>query len=232
MDASGFNQHCLTSNPTNNRRPNSALPEDVLPAWSPDSQQLAFVSTRDHPDQRGQRDQVYLMNADGSHAINLTQHLSLNTDPAIAQDFSQIAFVSNRSGGLEIFLMAPDGSHIIRLTNAGVDAIQPKWQPNGTLATFAPLTATPTGTIRTLVPLPNGGGVGFVITDTPVPTATLAPPPTNTPRNVSAPPPPPPPPPPQHPSRQRHYHPSRASPISMTAGRDRYVTACRLLCRA
>lgn len=58
MNADGSDQTRLTDNP--------AL--DALPSWSPNSQQIVFVSDRI---QKGRR-QLYVMNADGSHVRRLT----------------------------------------------------------------------------------------------------------------------------------------------------------------
>jgi TolB protein len=168
MDASGFNQRCITNNRTKDQKPNSTLPSDSLPAWSPDSQQLIFVSTRDH------NNELYIMNADGSSPTNLTKKLSNDREGAMSPDKTQIAFVSNRAGAFEIFLMNPDGTAVSRLTKNQFESIEPDWMPNGTPATFEALTPTPTGTARTLVP-------SRTPTNTfPPPTRTFTPRPTNT----------------------------------------------------
>lgn len=51
------------TNLTSNRAP------DIWPAWSPDGEQIAFVSTRDGPE-----GEIYLMNADGSDVRRLTEN--------------------------------------------------------------------------------------------------------------------------------------------------------------
>jgi TolB protein len=58
MNTDGSDQTRLTDNP--------AL--DVLPSWSPNSQQIGFVSDRTR---KGQL-RLYVMNADGSHVRALT----------------------------------------------------------------------------------------------------------------------------------------------------------------
>ena len=62
------------SNPINLTQ--SLKKPEVYPAWSPDGQQIAFISDRD-----GNFD-IYVMNADGTNPINLTNHPAEDSDPA------------------------------------------------------------------------------------------------------------------------------------------------------
>ena len=41
---------------------------DVQPAWSPDGTKIAFATNRDS------NDEIYVMNADGTNAVNVTNH--------------------------------------------------------------------------------------------------------------------------------------------------------------
>ena len=58
---------------------------------------------------------VFVMNANGSNQVNLTQFPDNDTKPTWSPDGSKIAFVSFRDGKRDIFTMAPDGSDIQRL---------------------------------------------------------------------------------------------------------------------
>jgi len=73
------------------------------PAWSPDGSRIAFVraSSEGNPD-------IFVMNADGSHATRLTTDPSPDVDPVWSPDGSKIAFVRTGSGG-ELFIMDADG---------------------------------------------------------------------------------------------------------------------------
>ena len=51
---------------------------DELPRWTPDSEQIVFVSTRD--DENGE---IYIMNADGSNLTRLTNDPGWDTDPVV-----------------------------------------------------------------------------------------------------------------------------------------------------
>ncbi|MCI0556023.1 MAG: hypothetical protein L0287_34200, partial [Anaerolineae bacterium] len=61
--------------------------------------------------------EIYVMNADGSGQIRLTNNLSVDMQPAWSSDGRKITFLSDRDGNLEIYVMNADGSGQIRLTN-------------------------------------------------------------------------------------------------------------------
>ncbi len=193
MDASGFNQRCLTNERTPNRKPDKTKGADFYPAWSPDSQKIAFVSTRE----KNRNKQVFVMNADGSNPINVTKKISADDHPTFSPDGTLLVFMSNRDGLInDLYSTNLDGSTQTRLTQTvkGGDFF-PKWVPDGSHLTGTPtetLTPTPTGTIiftpiptDTPTPTTVGGGIAVrpIVTNTPVPlnTATLYFPPTNPP---------------------------------------------------
>jgi Tol biopolymer transport system component len=79
------------------------------PAWSPDGTKIVFggpVNKRD----------IWVMNADGSNKINLTDKYA-GGFPAWSPDSSKITFSStNKWGNSEIWVMNADGSNQINLT--------------------------------------------------------------------------------------------------------------------
>jgi Tol biopolymer transport system component len=96
------------------------------PVWSPDGERIAFLSLRD-----GQRE-LYVMAADGSEQVNLTNHASFDALAAWSADGTQIAFVSDRSGDREIYTMAADGSDVVRLTHDPGEDSNPSWAHDDT----------------------------------------------------------------------------------------------------
>lgn len=66
MNADGTGLRALTDDPA----------QDVLPAWSPDGTEIAFLSTRDG------NEEIYVMNADGTGVRRLTDDPADDVDPA------------------------------------------------------------------------------------------------------------------------------------------------------
>lgn len=83
---------------------------DGSPTFSPDGQQIAFMS-RVHD-----RWEIMIMNADGSGRRQLTGHNlqqeipPSNVSPAWSPDGKQIAFLSNRAGPWRIYVIQADGT--------------------------------------------------------------------------------------------------------------------------
>ncbi len=93
---------------------------------------IAFVRARDG------KEQIYVMNPDGSSQTRLTDDSTYNADPTWSPDGTRIAFSSNRDGKIEVYSMDSNGGNVIRLTNnpsARVEG-QPNWSPDGTRIAF------------------------------------------------------------------------------------------------
>ncbi len=103
------------------------------PSWSPDGSQLTFVSeAAGNPD-------IWVVDLDGSNAINLTQEESKDHSPAWSPDGAWIAFASLRDSRYwELYAMRPDGSDVQRLTWwEDASDLSPSWSPDGTRLAFA-----------------------------------------------------------------------------------------------
>ena len=99
--------------------------DDWVPTWSPNGQQIAFVSARDG------NSEIYIMDADGTNQRRLTHYWGSDTEPDWSPDGSQIAFVSDRNSpeGVHVFVMDTDGSNVRQVTDQF--AMSPKWSPDG-----------------------------------------------------------------------------------------------------
>jgi TolB protein len=100
---------------------------ESAPAWSPDSNRIAFVREVDHG---GERDsEIFVARADGTDVRRLTDHPAEDAMPTWSPDGTTIAFVSNRYGNSEIYVVDAGGGNPVRLTdNVELDTA-PSWSP-------------------------------------------------------------------------------------------------------
>ncbi len=121
MNADGSNLRGLTSDAESSHR---------APAWSPDGTRIAFHSYRPGGhDILGGHD-VYVMNADGSRVINLTNYPWADDDaPQWSPDGRRIVFEANRLGNADVYIMNADGSGVTILTTDGATDSHPVISP-------------------------------------------------------------------------------------------------------
>ena len=89
--------------------------------------QIAFVRTRE----------IYVVNADGSGQVNLTNNPATVGQLTWSPDGARIAFVSDRDGNFEIYVMRADGSIQVNLSNNAALDVGPAWSPDGTKIGFS-----------------------------------------------------------------------------------------------
>src|SRR3712207_9426732 len=65
-------------------------------SFSPDGTKIAFHGTRTG------NNEVFLMNADGTGATNLSRHPASDTRPYFSPDGTRMLFVSNRNGNPDV----------------------------------------------------------------------------------------------------------------------------------
>jgi Tol biopolymer transport system component len=95
------------------------------PAWSPDGSRIAF-----HVVYGGALDsELFVMNADGTNVVKLTDNTIEDSDAAWSPDGSRIAFV--RDGRIET--MNPDGGQVEPVTPGTMLAFDPAWSADGRL---------------------------------------------------------------------------------------------------
>jgi dipeptidyl aminopeptidase/acylaminoacyl peptidase len=138
MNADGTNQTNLT--PTDDPEPPTEEPDnfhEYQPSWAPSGAQIVFV--RELPGQIiSEQDDIFVMDANGENATNITQTDANERDPAWSPDGAKIAFAGVRDGGSEILTMDPDGQNEEILTGDGSDAFDaaPDWSPDSTKVVF------------------------------------------------------------------------------------------------
>ena len=99
---------------------------NTYPVWSPDGKRIAFRRMLGE-----MNSEVFVADADGTGAGNLTNHPAFDGWPAWSPDGTQIAFASNRNSSYQIFIMNADGSNVRLLANTEGRATSPKWGRDG-----------------------------------------------------------------------------------------------------
>ena len=104
---------------------------DSAPAWSPDGTRIAFESNLDVFGVNPTRDsEIWVMNADGSNPVMLTDNKAHDEGPAWSPDGTMLAYSSGPTNlTVDINVMTAGGVHLRTLTDyAGRDE-SPDWQP-------------------------------------------------------------------------------------------------------
>jgi Tol biopolymer transport system component len=91
--------------------------------WSPDGSTLAFTSQRD-----GNRE-IYVMNADGTGLVNLTDDPGEDWFDGWSPDGSRILFTSDRGGTKGIYVVNADGTGLVKLTDGTANSWDAVWVP-------------------------------------------------------------------------------------------------------
>lgn len=101
------------------------------PDWSPDGRRIAFASSKQiQADPYLIQTDLYLMDADGSNLVQLTDDAFSDGAPDWSADGKQLLFHSDRDGNMEIYVMDIDGTNLRRLTHdARRQDVLAVWQP-------------------------------------------------------------------------------------------------------
>ena len=91
---------------------------------------IAFRSSRDG------NLEIYVMDADGSNPVRLTNEPASDEQPAWSPDGRRLAFTSLRDGNWEVHAMDADGGNQTNMTNSPGQDLHPAWSPDGQKIAF------------------------------------------------------------------------------------------------
>jgi len=106
------------------------------PAFAAEGRKLLFVR-----EPRPGAADLYVADADGTHAVRLTRARGADYTPTWSPDGTRIAFASNRGGSSAIYVMRADGTHLRRISPAA--SFTPAWSPDGRTIAFSSSARTP-----------------------------------------------------------------------------------------
>jgi TolB protein len=126
MDADGANRTNITQNPRASHR---------APSWSPDGSKIAFAAVRNvnRVDLWNANLDIFVMNADGTNPVRLTEDARFNWFPSWSPDGKRIVFVRathDDQTTADIYVMNADGTNLANLTQTPVvGEWHPSWKP-------------------------------------------------------------------------------------------------------
>ncbi len=97
------------------------------PRWSPDGKQLAVASSRDDP--ASARNDIFVINADGTGLRNLSQDPGEDFDPQWSGDGKSVVFSSLRTGTSQLFQVDLDSGKTSRISNNPSHDMDPVLRP-------------------------------------------------------------------------------------------------------
>lgn len=97
----------------------------MSPAWSPDGEQLAYVSFE------GGRPGIVIQQVRSGERQLVARYFGVNGAPAWSPDGERLALTLSKDGNLEIYLLEIASLELTRLTRAPAIDTEPVWSPNG-----------------------------------------------------------------------------------------------------
>ena len=104
---------------------------------SPDGKSIAYAVTTSDLPRAKQTTHIWMMDADGSHARQMTQGDKSEISPIFSPDGKWIAFVSNRDGNLNLYMLPLAGGEAKKLTDISTGVNDPLWSPDGKSIAFS-----------------------------------------------------------------------------------------------
>lgn len=129
------------------------------PSFSPDAAKIAFSGYR-----TGFFRSIYLMNADGTDTIRLTNSAGDDLNPSFGPN-GKIAFTSTRDFNAEIYVMDANGSNQMRLTNNTSADVDPTFSRDGSKIAFSTSRTRPDQTTFQGICVMNANGTNETCLD-------------------------------------------------------------------
>ncbi|NVJ66749.1 MAG: Tol-Pal system protein TolB [Gammaproteobacteria bacterium] len=102
----------------------------MSPAWSPDGQQLAYVSFENG------RSEIIVQDLARAQRSTIASYKGFNSAPAFSPDGSKMAMVLSKDGNPEIYIMDLVTRDLQRLTRHYAIDTEPSWSPDGKSLVF------------------------------------------------------------------------------------------------
>ncbi|AVM53442.1 dipeptidyl aminopeptidase/acylaminoacyl peptidase [Bacteroides zoogleoformans] len=128
-------------------------------AVSPDEKQIAYTVSYYSVPENKSNSEVFVMNADGSENVQITNSAWREGEPAWFKNGKKIAFLSSESGSSQVWEMNPDGTERKQLTQYDGDIEGFSFSPDGKKLLFIAQVKTVKSTADKHPDLPKATGI-------------------------------------------------------------------------
>jgi dipeptidyl aminopeptidase/acylaminoacyl peptidase len=114
----------------------ATMPSISAPRLSPDGKRIAYVLTRADLARSEYDSDLWLIDADGRHDVQLTHATGSDTHPRWSPDGTRVAFLSDRETRNAVWLIDPRGGEPWKLTGEPGPIREFEWSPDGKSIAF------------------------------------------------------------------------------------------------